>query len=148
MAQDRFQWQHLVIPLMSLGVPLKVVSVLPGGRLSVSQERYCFITQLEVMSLISWSSYLESNSCSASLEIVSIQWNPKVEPFSQEPAQGSYPDESSPHNPIPFKTHFNFFSHLDLGLRGGFFISGFPYKILWVFIFAYTHTNSSTYSSP
>lgn len=100
------------------------------------------------MSLISWSSYLESNSCSASLEIVSIQWNPKVEPFSQEPAQGSYPDESSPHNPIPFKTHFNFFSHLDLGLRGGFFISGFPYKILWVFIFAYTHTNSSTYSSP
>jgi hypothetical protein len=54
------------------------------------------------MSLKKWSTSLESDSCSASLEFLSIQWNMKVKPCSQEGPAGSYPDESDPHTLTSF----------------------------------------------
>jgi hypothetical protein len=110
MGQDMFQWQHLVIPVMSLRVPLKLVSFLPKWK-TVNFSKH-FLLHYSALSntFNELEPYLESNSCSASLKILSIQWNPKIKPFLEYPTAGSYPNKSNPYIPILFKIHFNFIS--------------------------------------
>jgi hypothetical protein len=59
-------------------------------------------------------------------------------PCSQEPSTGPYPesDRSSPYHPIFLRSIFILSNHLRLRLPSGIFPSGFPTKILYVFLFS------------
>jgi hypothetical protein len=85
--------------------------------------------------ILSW----EANSHSASQEIPSLLWNPKVHyRVHKGPATG--PIQSQKHAVHTFPSYFlknqsnTLSSHLRLCLPRGFFPSGFPTKFLYAFL--------------
>jgi hypothetical protein len=103
-------------------------------KLWTSSENISHITH----SLMELSSSWEAANCTATQELPSVLWNPKVHYRSHKCLHWSLSwarsIQSPPSHPISLRSILILSTHLRLGLPNGLLPSGFPTNILYAFL--------------